>query len=176
MRLTLFVCCLLLVFSGIVFGEETKEEEKKADTPKEEVKKADAPKEEVKKEKAMTVEKIADLKLTALPTGVKYYDIVEGKGVVCKLGTKVQVHYTLWFADEKGEKGKRFQSSKDGGKPFDCTLGQRLIPGWSDGMVGMKEGGTRLLVIPPDQGYGQGGGPIPANSTLIFEIEYLKAL
>ncbi len=177
MRLLLFVCCLLLVFSASVFAEGEVKEDTKADTTKEEVK-ADDDKEEAKakEEKPLTVEKIADVKLTELETGVKYYDIVVGTGKDCKIGTKVQCHYTLWFADEKGEKGKRFQSSKDFGKPFDCTLGQRLIQGWSDGMVGMKEGGIRLLVIPPDQGYGKGGGAIPANSTLIFEIEYLKAL
>lgn len=163
MKKLMLLMALVFLFTGIVYSADstdTKDEAK----PKEE-NKMDA-----------TVDKIEGLELTALPTGVKYYDIVKGEGKECKKGDKVRVHYTLWFADENGEKGTRFQSSKDKNTPFDCTLGYRLIEGWSDGMVGMKEGGKRLLVIPPDQGYGKGGGPIPPNATLIFEIEYLKAL
>lgn len=176
MKLSLFICCMLLVFTGFAFAGDSTEVAEKVDTTVAEKVDTTEVKAKKEKEKTLTVEKIADVKLTEIPTGVKYYDIVVGTGKECIKGTKVQCHYTLWFADENGEKGKRFQSSKDFGKPFDCTLGQRLISGWSDGMSGMKEGGIRLLVIPPDQGYGQGGGPIPANQTLIFEIEYLKAL
>jgi len=110
-------------------------------------------------------------------SGVKYQDLVVGTGKECQMGSKVECHYTLWFADSTGKKLKRFQSSKDGpGRPFQCTLGYRLIKGWSDGMVGMKEGGTRELVISPELGYGKGGGPIPPNQWLVFEIDFLHLL
>jgi FKBP-type peptidyl-prolyl cis-trans isomerase FkpA len=108
---------------------------------------------------------------------VRYQDLVVGTGAECKLGSKVKVHYTLWFADSTGQKQKRFQSSKDGeGTPFTCTLGQGLIYGWSHGMVGMKEGGTRRLIIPPMLGYGAGGRGIPPNQWLVFEIDFLELL
>lgn len=165
MKKLILTAFMLLVFALAVTAAD--EAETKKEEPKAEKKEMKEPQKEMK---------IADLKMTTLPTGVKYYDLVEGTGKECKKGSKVDCHYTLWFADENGEKGKRFQSSKDFNKSFQCTLGQGLIQGWSDGMAGMKEGGTRLLVIPPDQGYGKGGGPIPPNATLIFEIEYLKAL
>ena len=106
---------------------------------------------------------------------VYYEDVVEGTGEVCELGSKLECHYTLYFADSTGKTTKRFQSSKDGpGTPFTCTLGQGLIYGWSHGMVGMKEGGTRRLTVPPDFGYGQGGRGIPPNQWLVFEIDFIK--
>ena len=109
-------------------------------------------------------------------SGVRFQDLIVGTGAECKTGTKVDCHYTLWFADSTGEKQKRFQSSKDKDLSFQCTLGRGLIKGWSDGMVGMKEGGTRRLIISPELGYGKGGGPIPADQWLVFEIEFLKLL
>ena len=117
------------------------------------------------------------LELIETGSGLKYADLVVGEGKEAVNGMNVECHYTLWFADEKGEKGERFQSSKDLGKPFSFKLGSPgLIKGWNEGMVGMKEGGTRLLVIPPELGYGQGGRGIPPNQTLIFEIDFLRAL
>ena len=106
---------------------------------------------------------------------VYYDDIVEGTGAVCELGSKVECHYTLYFADSTGATHTRFQSSKDGpGNTFTCTLGEGLIYGWSQGMVGMKEGGTRRLTVPPEFGYGQGGRGIPPNQWLVFEIDFIK--
>jgi FKBP-type peptidyl-prolyl cis-trans isomerase len=108
---------------------------------------------------------------------VYYEDVVEGTGASCELGSRVECHYTLYFADSNGTTHTRFQSSKDGpGQPFTCTLGQNLILGWSQGMVGMKEGGTRRLTIPPEFGYGQSSpqSPIPANQWLVFEIDFIK--
>lgn len=113
---------------------------------------------------------------TVTDLGVRYEDLVVGTGKQAEMGSPVECHYTLWFADSAGTKVQRFQSSKDGGQPFQCTLGQRLITGWSDGMVGMKEGGVRRLIIPPELGYGKGGGPIPPDQWLVFEIEFLKLL
>jgi FKBP-type peptidyl-prolyl cis-trans isomerase len=113
------------------------------------------------------------------PSGVRYQDLVVGKGVEAVLGSQVQCHYTLWLGDSTGlVKGQFLQSSKDTNQPFTCTLGQSLIAGWSDGMVGMKEGGTRRIFIPWEQGYGVQGRPpmIPAKTNLVFEIEFLSAV
>lgn len=111
-------------------------------------------------------------------SGVRYMDLVVGTGVEAIDRMKVECHYTLWFSDSTGlVKGKRFQSSKDGGKSFECQLGVRLIAGWSDGMMGMKEGGTRRIFVPWALGYGdREGGQIPAKTNLVFEIDFIKAL
>ena len=114
------------------------------------------------------------------PSGVRYQELVVGAGAEAALGSQVQCHYTLWLGDSTGlvKVGEMLQSSKTNNQPFTCTLGQGLINGWSDGMVGMKEGGTRRLFVPWSQGYGEQGRPpvIPAKTNLIFEIEYLKAV
>ena len=128
-----------------------------------------------KTEKGGTME----TEILSKPSGVRYQELVVGTGVEAALGSQVQCHYTLWLGDSTGlVKGERLQSSKDTNQPFTCTLGRGLINGWSDGMVGMKEGGTRRIFIPWAQGYGAQGRPpmIPAKSNLIFEIEYLKAV
>lgn len=97
-------------------------------------------------------------------------DTQEGTGAVAVAGKTVTVHYTGVFAD-----GKKFDSSVDRGTPFTFTLGSGMvIKGWDIGVEGMKVGGKRILVIPPDLAYGPNDyGPIPGNSTLIFEIELL---
>ncbi len=98
-------------------------------------------------------------------------DEIVGTGDVAESGMRVTVHYTGRFVD-----GKVFDSSVTRGEPFQFILGSgQVIQGWDRGIVGMKVGGKRLLSIPPELGYGsQDYGPIPANSTLIFEIELLK--
>jgi len=115
--------------------------------------------------------------------GVTYKDLEVGEGPKVKMGTKAKVHYTLWLDQGDGTKGEKIQSSKDpnpAGKvqPFVCTVGHRLIPGWSDGMLGMQEGGVRQLWIPSKLGYGPRGMPpvIPANADLIFEIDVLELM
>lgn len=103
-------------------------------------------------------------------TGLKYEDLKVGTGKEAKEGTTVQVHYTGWLTD-----GKKFDASKDHGQPFELTLPGQVIAGWNEGIPGMKEGGTRKLVIPAALGYGeQGQGEIPPGATLVFEVELLK--
>ena len=98
-------------------------------------------------------------------------DVVVGTGDVAVAGKEVTVHYTGVFAAD----GKKFDSSVDRGVPFTFTLGSGMvIKGWDIGVEGMKVGGKRILVIPPQFAYGDKDyGPIPANSTLVFQIELL---
>ena len=123
-------------------------------------------------------EQPTESEIVTKPSGVRYQELVVGEGVEAVDQMRVECHYTLWFSDSTGlQKVQRFQSSKDSNQPFQCQLGVRLIPGWSDGMIGMKEGGTRRIFVPWEQGYGAaGGGPIPPKTNLVFEIDFLKAL
>lgn len=109
-------------------------------------------------------------------SGLQYEDTVPGTGAEAVAGQTVKVHYTGWL-DDGGQRGSKFDSSKDRGTPFKFTLGAGMvIGGWDEGVQGMKVGGTRLLVIPPELGYGArgAGGVIPPNATLQFEVELLE--
>jgi FKBP-type peptidyl-prolyl cis-trans isomerase len=105
--------------------------------------------------------------------GLLKEDLKVGTGAVAEKGKTVEVHYTGTLTD-----GTKFDSSLDHGEPLSFTLGEgRVIPGWEEGLLGMKEGGKRKLTVPPDMGYGPQGTPdgkIPPNSTLLFEIELLS--
>jgi FKBP-type peptidyl-prolyl cis-trans isomerase len=103
-------------------------------------------------------------------SGLKYVDEVVGTGESPSPGKMVTVHYTGWLED-----GTKFDSSVDRGSPFEFPIGTgRVIKGWDEGVMTMKVGGKRKLIIPPNLGYGAiPQGPIPANSTLIFEVELL---
>jgi FKBP-type peptidyl-prolyl cis-trans isomerase FkpA len=104
-------------------------------------------------------------------SGLVYWDIRVGNGNVAKEGSHVRVHYTGWLTT-----GKKFDSSVDAGKPFDFTIGNgEVIKGWEEGVAGMKVGGKRQLRIPPALAYGTQGypGAIPANATLIFDVQLL---
>jgi FKBP-type peptidyl-prolyl cis-trans isomerase len=110
-------------------------------------------------------------KVKTTESGLKYEILKEGKGAVAKAGQQVSVHYTGWLTD-----GTKFDSSVDRGQPFQFTLGAgNVIKGWDEGVAGMKIGEKRKLTIPPDLGYGErgAGGVIPANATLIFDVELL---
>ncbi len=105
-------------------------------------------------------------------------DIVVGNGDEAIDGSTTFVHYEGWLYDESApeNKGLKFDSSRDRDKPFSFIVGvSSVIQGWHDGVRGMKVGGQRKLTIPPDLAYGNvENGDIPANSTLIFEIELLE--
>jgi peptidylprolyl isomerase len=110
-----------------------------------------------------------------MPNGLKYTDTKTGDGAAATPGNKVSVHYTGWLYNN-GAKGAKFDSSVDRGQPFQFTLGARqVIAGWDEGVAGMKVGGKRTLIIPPELGYGArgAGGVIPPNATLMFDVELL---
>lgn len=105
-------------------------------------------------------------------------DIKLGEGAEAKAGQHVTVHYTGWLYDASapGNKGKKFDSSRDRNDPFDFPLGAgHVIKGWDVGVAGMKVGGQRTLIIPANMGYGArgAGGVIPPNATLVFDVELL---
>lgn len=105
-------------------------------------------------------------------SGLKYVDVKVGTGKEAKAGDVVDVHYTGRLKD-----GKKFDSSVDRNKPFTFNLGKgEVIKGWDEGVAGMKEGGKRNLIIPPELGYGKrgAGNVIPPDAELHFEVELLK--
>lgn len=104
-------------------------------------------------------------------TELKIEDTVVGTGAEVKAGDTVLVHYTGKLID-----GTVFDSSKTRGTPIDFPIGVgRVIQGWDEGIVGMKEGGTRILSIPPEKAYGaRPPGGIPANASMVFEVELIE--
>ena len=105
------------------------------------------------------------------PSGLKYTDLVVGNGPSPRAGQTAVVHYTGTLTD-----GTKFDSSRDKGQPFSFVFKQSpMIEGWDEGVATMKVGGRRRLVVPPALGYGPAARPkIPANSTLVFDIELLE--
>jgi FKBP-type peptidyl-prolyl cis-trans isomerase FkpA len=115
----------------------------------------------------------------ATVTELQKIDVKQGTGAEAVAGRPVVVHYTGWLYDASApdRHGKKFDSSVDRGAPFGFFLGQgKVIKGWDDGVAGMKVGGKRTLVIPPDLAYGArgAGGVIPPNATLVFDVELLE--
>ena len=108
-------------------------------------------------------------------SGLKITDTQAGTGATPKTGQTCVMHYTGWLYQD-GKKGAKFDSSVDRGQPFEFPIGTgRVIKGWDEGVAGMKVGGKRTLIIPPELGYGArgAGGVIPPNATLLFEVELL---
>ncbi len=123
-------------------------------------------------QESMNQENLMDTLPQELPTTLTIGDKVVGTGAEAVAGKTITVHYLGMLPD-----GTVFDGSKKRGQPFTFTLGAgQVIAGWDQGFAGMKVGGTRQLIIPPDMGYGsQGaGGVIPPNATLIFEVELLE--
>jgi FKBP-type peptidyl-prolyl cis-trans isomerase FkpA len=112
-------------------------------------------------------------------TELQKIDVQAGTGAEAVSGKAVIVHYTGWLYDPAapGNKGAKFDSSLDRKVPFGFILGAgRVIRGWDEGVAGMKVGGKRTLVIPPQMGYGErgAGGVIPPNATLLFDVELIE--
>lgn len=115
---------------------------------------------------------------SAPPEKFEITDVAVGSGDSIASGKTAVVHYTGWLFDKGAadHKGKKFDSSRDRGEPFRFSVGGgQVIKGWDQGVVGMKVGGQRRLVIPPDMGYGArgAGNAIPPNATLLFDVELL---
>jgi FKBP-type peptidyl-prolyl cis-trans isomerase len=115
--------------------------------------------------------KVDSAALTKTASGLQYQDVTAGSGAEARDGQVAVVHYTGWLTD-----GTKFDSSRDRGEPFSFPIGAgQVIPGWDEGVVGMKVGGRRKLVIPSNLGYGDMGAPpvIPPGATLVFDVELL---
>lgn len=113
----------------------------------------------------------SEAKTVTTASGLKYVDVVVGKGASPVAGKQVKVHYTGTL-----ENGKKFDSSLDRGQPFSFVIGVgQVIPGWDEGVMTMKVGGKRKLIIPSRLGYGTrgAGAAIPPNATLLFDVELL---
>jgi peptidylprolyl isomerase len=117
-------------------------------------------------------------KVVTTASGLKYIDEKMGTGKAAKKGDRVEVHYTGLLKD-----GKKFDSSRDRGKPFRFPLGSgKVIKGWDEGVQGMKEGGKRKLIIPPELAYGaegvvvKGKTIIPPNAELTFDVELIRVI
>ena len=122
----------------------------------------------------------SDSNMTTTASGLQYEDTKIGDGPVAKSGQSVTVHYTGWLSDPSAPngRGKKFDSSKDRGQPFVFGLDQGMvIKGWDEGVQGMAAGGTRVLTIPAELGYGArgAGGVIPPNATLVFEVDLISS-
>jgi len=116
--------------------------------------------------------------MTTTASGLQYEDTQVGTGDVARSGQSVTVHYTGWLHDpaQPDGRGRKFDSSHDRRDPFVFALGAGMvIRGWDEGVQGMAVGGTRVLTIPPELGYGArgAGGVIPPNATLVFEVTLL---
>jgi FKBP-type peptidyl-prolyl cis-trans isomerase len=115
--------------------------------------------------------KVDSTALTKTASGLQYQDVTAGNGSEAREGQVAVVHYTGWLTD-----GTKFDSSRDRGEPFSFPIGAgQVIPGWDEGVAGMKVGGRRKLVIPANLGYGDMGAPpvIPPGATLVFDVELL---
>jgi FKBP-type peptidyl-prolyl cis-trans isomerase len=118
----------------------------------------------------------AEKGIVTLESGLKYKDLEIGTGATAELGKVAVIHITGWL-DNNGQKGQKFLSSYDRGKPVSFMIGtERVMQGWNQGVVGMKAGGKRSLLVPSELGYGAQGvsDVVPPNTDLIFTVELLE--
>jgi FKBP-type peptidyl-prolyl cis-trans isomerase FkpA len=118
-------------------------------------------------------------KMDAKVMQLQKIDVKQGTGAEAMAGKAVIVHYTGWLYDPAatGQKGAKFDSSRDRQVPFGFMLGAgKVIRGWDEGVAGMKVGGQRTLIIPADMAYGSrgAGGAIPPDATLVFDVELIE--
>ncbi len=119
--------------------------------------------------------------VSVAPKNLTRIDRKVGDGALAEAGQPVAVHYTgyLWDSAAPNNKGNKFDSSADRKVPFGFIIGAgRVIKGWDEGVAGMKVGGQRTLIIPPDKGYGErgAGASIPPNATLVFDVELMSVI
>ena len=110
-------------------------------------------------------------KLETTKSGMKYFVLKEGEGDKCGKGKRIKAHYTGTLIN-----GKKFDSSRDRGKPFEFVVGiGQVIKGWDEALSDMKKGEQRILILPPNLAYGErgAGGVIPPNATLVFDVELI---
>ena len=137
---------------------------------------AGAPQSAPKPAKPATAKPTKGPEMITTETGLKYVDTQVGTGATPLRGQQCTVHYTGWLSD-KGQRGKKFDSSVDRGQPLPIPIGVgRVIKGWDEGLLTMKVGGKRTLYIPAHLGYGArgAGGDIPPNADLIFDVELIS--
>ncbi len=135
-----------------------------------------AHKESSSEDAAAEAEAEEELEWATTSSGLQYLDHIVGDGEEAVNGMTVEMHYTGWLW-ENGQRSTKFDSSRDRNRPFSFQLGAgRVIKGWDEGILGMKVGGKRELIIPPELGYGArgAGALIPPNATLNFEVEFLR--
>lgn len=157
-KLVLTICATTMILGcakEVKEAEEAKPAEEKAATPASTSYPGDA----------------VSVEPTAMASGLKYVDYVVGSGATAETGKAVVVHYTGYLTN-----GFKFDSSLDRDQAIQFQLGAgEMIKGWDIGIVGMRVGGKRKLIIPPAMGYGGSDyGPIPGNSVLVFDIELLE--
>jgi FKBP-type peptidyl-prolyl cis-trans isomerase FkpA len=170
MRVTSILSCLILA-AFVACGDETPGDEER------EIYDTEPPPAEVGPDTAAAASFAPELDVDLgtferSSTGLYVKDLAAGDGPAVAAGQTAVVHYTGWLAD-----GTRFQSSLDGNEPFAFPIGAgQVIPAWEEGIAGMKVGGRRKLVVPPDLAYGaQGAGAlIPPNATIVFEVDLLE--
>jgi len=116
---------------------------------------------------------LADGPFTMTPRGARYRDLAPGAGPAAESGDVATMHYIGWL-DEQGEKGREFYDTRQEDDPVSFVIGTDwVMPGWNEGVTGMRKGGRRLLLLPPALGFGASGVDdiIPPNAALILQIE-----